>query len=173
MRLVFVIAFVALALAGGWFDIRTRRIPNALTLAGLLAAFVLRAPSGSEAMADGVLGAGFAFLVAVPLFALGAFGGGDAKFLIALGAFLGGSRLLGALLTIAIIGGSLAILDSFRRGAMVRLLRDSFALTVNLLTLGRVGSRPTIASSGVAMIPYGVPMAIGAVAWWFLGGPLL
>jgi Flp pilus assembly protein protease CpaA len=124
-------------------------------------------------MADGVVGAGFAFLVVVPLFAIGAFGGGDAKFLIALGAFLGGSRLLGALLAIAIIGGTLAILDSIRRGAMVRLLRDSFALTANLLTFGRVGSRPTIESPGVATIPYGVPMAIGAVVWWFLGGQLL
>ncbi len=173
MRLVFGIAFVALALAGAAYDIRTRRLPNALTLTGLLAAFVLRAPFGLEAMADGVVGAGFAFLVVVPLFAIGAFGGGDAKFLIALGAFLGGSRLLGALLAIAIIGGTLAILDSIRRGAMVRLLRDSFALTANLLTFGRVGSRPTIESPGVATIPYGVPMAIGAVVWWFLGGQLL
>ena len=173
MRLVFDIALVALALAGGWYDIRTRRIPNALTLTGLLAAFVLRAPFGLPAMADGVVGAGFAFLVVVPLFALGAFGGGDAKFLIALGAFLGGSRLLGALLAIAIIGGMLAVLDSIRRGTMVRLLRDAFALGVNLLTFGRAGSRPTIASPGVATIPYGVPMAIGAVAWWFLGGKLL
>ena len=173
MRLVFDIALVALALAGGWYDIRTRRIPNALTLTGLLAAFVLRAPFGLPAMADGVVGAGFAFLVVVPLFALGAFGGGDAKFLIALGAFLGGSRLLGALLAIAIIGGTLAVLDSIRRGTMVRLLRDAFALGVNLLTFGRAGSRPTIESPGVATMPYGVPMAIGAVAWWFLGGKLL
>ena len=173
MRLVFDITFVALALAGGWYDIRTRRIPNALTLTGLLVALVLRAPFGLPSVADGVLGAGFAFLVAVPLFALGAFGGGDAKFLIALGAFLGGSRLLGALLAIAIIGGTLALLDSFRRGALVRLLRDSVALTANLLTFGRAGSRPTIESPGVATIPYGVPMALGAIAWWFFGGQLL
>ena len=63
--------------------------------------------------------------------------------------------------------------DAVRRGAMVRLLRDSVALTLNLVTFGRVGSRPTIESPGVATIPYGVPMAIGAVAWWFFGGELL
>lgn len=173
MRLVFDIAFVALALAGAWYDVRTRRIPNALTLTGLLVGLLLRAPFGLPAVADGVVGAGFGFLVAVPMFALGAFGGGDTKFLIAMGAFLGGTRLLGALLTIALIGGTLAVLDAFRRGALVRLLRDSAALTLNLVTFGRVGSRPTIESPGVATIPYGVPMAIGAVAWWFLGGKVL
>jgi prepilin peptidase CpaA len=173
VRLVFDVTLVALALAGGWFDIRTRRIPNALTLTGLLVGLLLRAPFGLPAVADGVLGAGFGFLIAVPLFALGAFGGGDTKFLIALGAFLGGSRLLGALLVIALVGGVLAVLDAIRRGAMVRLLRDSAALTLNLVTFGRVGSRPTIESAGVATIPYGVPMAIGAVAWWFLGGKVL
>ena len=173
MRLAFDLAIVALALAGGWYDIRARRIPNALTLTGLVAALVLRASFGFDTVADGVLGAGFAFLVAVPLFALGAFGGGDAKFLTALGAFLGGSRLLGALLTVAIIGGTLAVLDAFRRGALVRLLRDSAALIVNLVTFGWVGSRPTIESPGVSTIPYGVPIAVGAVAWWFLGGQVL
>lgn len=173
VRLVFNVSLVALALAGAWHDIRTRRIPNSLTLTGLLAAFLLRVPFGLAAVADGVVGAGIAFLVAVPLFALGAFGGGDTKFLVALGAFLGGSRLLGALLVIALIGGILALLDAMRRGSLVRLLRDSVALAANLVTLGRAGSRPTISSPGVATIPYGVPMALGAIAWWFFGGALL
>ncbi len=173
MQLVFDIVFVAVALAAGWFDLRTRRIPNALTLAGLLVALALRVPFGFEAILDGFWGAGFAFLLGIPFFALGAVGGGDAKLLIALGAFLGASHLLGALLVIGVVGGVLAVGDALRRGVLVRVLRNSGKLLVHLVTLGRAGSRPTLSSPGAAAIPYAVPMAIGSIIWWFFGGKLL
>lgn len=72
------------------FDIRSRRIPNALTGGLLLCALALSAagfhPLGWKQAAFGLAAA---MLVSLPLFAKGLFGGGDAKLFIALGATLG------------------------------------------------------------------------------------
>ena len=90
-------AFVAILVAAAVLDLRTGRIPNKLTLGGLVAGLLLRAFGGIEPLAHGVLGAGLALLIALPFFAVRALGGGDAKLLIVVGAFMGEGRLVGAL----------------------------------------------------------------------------
>jgi hypothetical protein len=41
------------------------------------------------------------------------------------------------------------------------------------LTLGRRGYSRSLQSPGAVTIPYGVPIAIGALVWWFVGVPIL
>jgi Flp pilus assembly protein protease CpaA len=48
-------AFVAVMVLAAILDLRSRRIPNALTVTGVAAALILRAPLGWEALADGAL----------------------------------------------------------------------------------------------------------------------
>src|SRR2546426_12726646 len=77
-----VIASAALATLlslGVWFDLRCRRIPNVLTVAGLGVALLLRGVLGVRALVDGVEGGGFALLLSLPPFTLGMLGGGDVK----------------------------------------------------------------------------------------------
>ncbi len=169
VRAVFEITFAAIALAGAWNDVRTHRIPNALTLSGLVLALLLRAGLGFDAVLDGFWGACIAFLIALPLFAIGGFGGGDAKFLIALGAFLGASRLFGGLLAIAVAGGVVAVLHALRRGVIVPVLLNCLAMVKYWLSFGRAGRRITLDTPGVTAIPYGVPLALGSLIWWFFG----
>lgn len=164
--------FAAVALAGAWQDGRTHRIPNALTLSGLVLALVLRAFLGFDAVLDGFWGACVAFLIGLPLFAIGGFGGGDAKFLIALAAFLGISQLLGGLLAIGVAGGVFAVIHAVRQGVILPVLLNCGAMVKYWLTFGRSGRRIGLKSPGVTAIPYGVPMAIGSLTWWFFGGRL-
>src|SRR5262249_31013395 len=112
-------AFVGLMLVAVVLDVRSRRIPNWLTGTGLIAALVLRSVMGRDSLVGGLSGAGLAALVSLPLFAIGALGGGDGKLLIAIGGFMGPGRLAGALLMIALVGGALAVLDAYRRGILV------------------------------------------------------
>ncbi len=94
-------------------DLRHRQIPDACPLV-LLAIAVLAASFGAlswPAIAAGfVLGAG----LGVSGFALGAWGGGDAKLVAALGACLGFPAILPALLYTALGGGVLAALAALR-----------------------------------------------------------
>jgi prepilin peptidase CpaA len=161
---------LVMCLALGW-DVRTRRIPNSLTLTGLAAALVLRAPLGAAAVGSGLAGAGIALLFTFPLFALGGLGGGDAKLLIAAGAFLGPEGLLTAALVAGVLGGVMAVVTMVRRGIWIPILLSCKDLLINLVTLGRAGERPSLDSPGALKIPYGVAIALGTLVAWFM--PLL
>jgi prepilin peptidase CpaA len=163
-------ALVTLLGVGVWFDLRYRRIPNLLTVAGLGVALLLRGLLGVSALGDGVEGAGLALLLSVPPFALGMLGGGDVKLLAAVGAFMGPARLIGAFLMIALVGGALALLQALRRRAVGEVVSRSFAMAKYLAFFGRFGYRPTLKSEGAITVPYGLAIGAGALAWWFAAG---
>ena len=163
-----IVAVMSLAL--GW-DVRTRRIPNALTVGGLFVALLLRAPLGGPAMLAGLGGAGLALALSLPLFALGGLGGGDAKLLVAAGAFLGPQGLLTAALAAGILGGLMAVVTIVRRSVWLPVLLNCRDLLINLVTLGRAGERPSLDSPGAVKIPYGVAISLGTLVAWFT--PLL
>lgn len=162
------VALTGFALAAATYDLRTRRIPNMLVVSGFAAAMVLRALLGSEAHLDGLQGAGIAFLVAFPLFAMRAVGGGDAKLLVMVGSFLGPQQLVAGVVVTALAGGALAVIEMVRLGATRRVLRSTVALVGYGLTLGRHGARTSLASPEAVTVPYGVAIAIGAIGGWFL-----
>ena len=163
-------AFVALLACAAWFDVRVRRIPNALTVTGLVVALALRALVGGDALLAGAAGAGLALLVALPPFALRALGGGDVKLLAAVGGFMGPGLLPGALLVIAVLGGALALCEAARRRALTRTLVNTYGFAKQWATFGRFGITPAISSSGRLTIPYGVAIAVGSLVWWLWEG---
>ena len=58
VALLTTVAFVATVGAAGILDLRTRRIPNRLTVGSLLLALVLSAVAGLGALSDSLMGAG-------------------------------------------------------------------------------------------------------------------
>ena len=165
--------FLTILLVAAGLDIRTNRIPNVLTLGGLISGFLLRAWGGADELAHGVLGAGLALLVALPFFAVRALGGGDTKLLVVVGAFLGEGRLIGALLLIAVLGGLIAVAEAVRRGVIVPVVLNSMDMMKRWLTLGSTGTQRSLSTPGAVSIPYGVAIALGAMVWWFWGGNVL
>lgn len=162
------VSLVALAALAAWTDIRTRRIPNALTLTGFLVALALRALGGFDEVTAGLLGALLAFGLSLPLFLVRGLGAGDVKLLTACGAFLGPSRLLTALLITALAGGVMALAAIIQRGALLQTLRNCRDIVVGIFSPARRAGLPTLTSPGAITVPYGVAIAIGAVAAWFL-----
>jgi prepilin peptidase CpaA len=167
LEVIVSVAFVALLVTAAVSDLRERRIPNWLTVGGVLTALALRAPDGGSALLAGALGAMLALIVSVPFFSLGALGGGDTKLLLAVGAFMGPERLVGALLAISLLGGAIAVLDASRRGMLRPVLANCFDVVRSWFGGGR--EVPRIGSAGALTIPYGVAIAAGALGWWFWG----
>jgi len=162
-------ALIALLAAAAWTDWRTRRIPNALTMSGLVAALVLRALVGPGPIIEGLVGVLLAFVLTLPLLMLGVMGGGDAKLLMAIGGFMGPRNFLWAGVLIAIIGGMMAVVDAGRRGTLLPVLYNCGQIMKHWATLGRRGANRSFASVGALTIPYGVAIAAGALLWWFAG----
>ena len=161
------VALSVLMLLAAYFDVRSRRIPNALTISGFAVAIVLRFIAGPGAGIDGLTGAILAFVLCLPFFVLGVLGGGDAKLLMAVGAFMGPRDLLVAMLVIASLGGIIAAGDAMRKGILLPVLFNCGSILKHWATLGRRGSNRSLTTAGALAIPYGVAIAMGSLVWWF------
>lgn len=159
--------FACLLLAAALFDVRDRRIPNGVTVPGIVAGILLAALPGGIGVGAALLGLASALLVALVLFSLGAFGGGDGKLLLVVGAFMGPERFFYAFLAIAIIGGAMAVWETWRRGVLGATVRNTGWLMLSLVTFGAAGQRLTVRSPGVVTIPYGIAIASGSLLIWF------
>lgn len=152
------VAAGAVFLAGlgdaGLSDLRRLRIPNRDSLA-LLLGFALWAPASGLGGAAFIIhcAAGAAvFAVGVALFAVGAWGGGDAKLLAAVAVWAGFDGLPRLLAVMAVAGGGLAL--------AVLVLRRLPASKDDV-----AGSwRPACLVEG--HVPYGVAIAAAGVDWW-------
>jgi prepilin peptidase CpaA len=131
---------------------------------------LLRLPHGGPALLDGVAGLAVAVLLALPPFALGFLGGGDVKLLGAVGAFLGLGRLPGALAFVALTGGGLALLEAARQHALKRALANTYGFARDWMLFARAGVAARWQQPGTMSVPYGIAIAIGTLAWWFLEG---
>ena len=147
-------------------DWRSHRIPNWLTLGGIIAAFMMSwLPSGVGPV-DSVLGALTALTLLLPLYVLRVTGAGDVKLVAMVGAFLGLPDLLFALVFIVVAGGVCALaFAAWHR----RLARLAFNMR-DLLELSAIaafhGQRPSLTNAGsVGKLPYAVCIFIGTLAW--------
>jgi prepilin peptidase CpaA len=106
--------------ACGW-DLRTRRIPQTLTLGGALAGLAFHLLNGGW---SGGLGSAMGWAVGIAIFfvpfALGGLGAGDVKLLGAIGAWLGPMNALLVGLYAGAAGGVLAIFVALTKGYLFR-----------------------------------------------------
>lgn len=158
-------AFGVTLVLGCGFDLRERRIPNALTYGALACALVLRLGLEGYDVQAGVLGAALGLVVGFALFAVGALGAGDAKLFMAVGAFLGPVLLVQAMALSALAGGVLGLFYAWREGLLWVLLLNLRDLAIYGVTFGARGSRRSLADSPVVLtMPYGLAIAVGSVA---------
>ncbi len=160
-------ALVLLLSVAVFTDLKERRIPNKLTGPGLLVGLVFAGILEGGFPTMGLLGAVLALVLSFPMVALGALGAGDAKLLIAVGAFVGPGGLVSVVLYAALAGGVLALASTIRRGTLILVLMNSLKLFVHMITLGRRGERLGLDTPGAHSVPYGVAIAAGALATWF------
>jgi prepilin peptidase CpaA len=159
--------FLTVLLLASWSDVRSRRIPNLITVTGMLGGLAFQAAWGVGPLGAGVLGLGLAFLVALPFFLNGALGGGDAKLLMVVGAFFGPVDFLYSGLAIALAGGALAVGEAARQGALRPLLASCGRLIFSWVATGGRQSGG-LASPRPLSVPYGLAISIGSVFWWLM-----
>lgn len=114
------LVLVLAVLVATFTDLRTRRIPNWLTVSTLVMGFVLNALISYPSPLDGVWlaakGFALAFGLNLVMYMLHMTGAGDVKLLAAIGAMVGFSDFLGIFLLTALLGGVVAILMMLLKG---------------------------------------------------------
>jgi Flp pilus assembly protein protease CpaA len=144
--------FLTVLMLASWSDVRSRRIPNWITVVGMLAGLGFHAALGVRALGLGALGLAAAFVVALPFFVAGALGGGD--FLL-------------AALVIAVVGGGLALGEAARQGALGPVLASCGRLILRWVSSAGHHAGGLAAERRLA-VPYGVAISAGSVFWWLI-----
>ena len=158
------LVLAAVALGGGaaaTIDLRTRRVPNQLTLAiaGLGLALAASHATGVT-LAGALAGCAIGLLLMLPGHVIGATGAGDVKLFAAIGTLLGPAHIVVAFLYTAIAGGLLAVIVAMRR----RRLQETMERTAAFVRTG--GSNVGEIEHGAAnnRFAYAPAIAIGALA---------
>jgi prepilin peptidase CpaA len=152
------------------FDLRTRRLPNALvTLLGVTGlAFSLVLWPVSDGLVRGFGGLALGFLVWIPWYALGMIGAGDVKFFAAAGAWLGPSNALVAAVVAALVGGVLAVAWMLAEQGIRGTARSLGAWIVSMVSSRSL--HPVAVTHSRHRVPYGIALAAGAALVGWLPG---
>jgi prepilin peptidase CpaA len=164
-----------LTVAAGWTDLRTRRIPNWLTVPALVAGIGLNSIlMGWHGVKVSLEGAGLALMILLPFVLLRGLGAGDWKLMGAAGAILGPARFLVVLLASIFAAGLMAIVEAIRQGRMKQTVVNLAVLVHGFFTFGlRPNPKISLDNPGMLKLPFGVAAAAataisyGAIFWHF------
>jgi prepilin peptidase CpaA len=142
-------------------DLRTRRVPNWLTLGITSIGFTFAAAHlTSTTMAGAVGGFALGLLLMLPGHIVGATGAGDVKLFAAVGSLLGPAGIAVAFMYTAILGGVLALAVAVHRGRLQHTLQETATLVVtggaNVATIERPSANNRFA--------YAPAIALGTLA---------
>jgi len=160
---------LALTLLAALLDWRSRRIPNWLSITGLVVGVAVHAGIGGwHGALFSVKGAGLALLLLLPLVALRALGAGDWKLMGAVGAFVGWQMFLFVLLGSIFASGIMAVVQVVRMGRVMETLRNMATLVRGFFAFG-LKKNPQISLDNPRLIklPFGVAVAAATLICFY------
>jgi prepilin peptidase CpaA len=163
---------VEAAVIDGW----KLRVPNWLTYHMIIGGLAFAGwrhgfPGFLWAMEGAALGLG----LLLPLYAIGGMGAGDVKLLAGVGAWMGPAVTFWAFATSAVVGAAMALVMVAWSGDYIRHWVQLQAICREIMT---VRSPTKLARSAAArkptmmLLPYGIPIAAGSIAYFAYAGLL-
>jgi len=153
-------------------DLRSRRIPNWLTVSTLVLGFVLNAliayPSPLEGVWLSAKGFALAFVLNLFMYMLHMTGAGDVKLLAAVGALVGCSDFVGIFLLTALIGGVLGIILILVKGRVRQTLWNVGYMVSELMKWRAphlTREQLDVGSAEALRLPGAVRIGLGVVAF--------
>ena len=134
-------------------------------------------------MTDGITGLGWSLLgtfvgmmLLLVLRNVGGMGAGDVKLLAGVGAWLHTEITLYAFAATAIVGGLMAVVMIYRSGQWEKHLSMAYRILNEWKTVKNPSELAAIARERkptMTLLPYGIPMAIGSIAYFAIAGMLV
>ena len=152
------------AICAGILDWRFRRIPNWLTVSGLIAGVgVNTALFGWAGMRSALLGVAVGLGLLLPFVLLRSLGAGDWKLAGALGACLGPQQLIAVLMGTILVAGIMALAVVIWKRRLMQTLRNIVHMLAAFFRLRMPGSELSLDSPQSTKIPFGVAMAVAVI----------
>ena len=166
----------ALALVAAVYDVRFRRIPNWLSLSGVLLGIGLNAFLAVDGLhwyegynwRSALGGLGLAFVIYFPLYLLRGMGAGDVKLMAAVGALVGPMNWIGIFVLSNVLGGITAVIIILTRGRFFKTFSNVGYMLLELMHFRPPYMRKEeldLNSPKAATMPHGVAIALGCGAF--------
>jgi len=154
----FVLTLTFLAAATDW---RTRKIPNWITVPGIVAGITLRSViSGWPGTKASLEGAGLALALLLPLVLLRALGAGDWKLMGAIGAFLGPMLFLFILFGSIFASGLMSAIHMIKTKRVKETLKNIVELVRGFVVFGfQPNPNISLDNPKLLKIPFGIAVA--------------
>ena len=161
MKPVILAGAVLLAFAAGWTDLRSRRIPNWLTVPAFVIGVALNTFFERwDGLKSSLIGALVGLGLLLPFVLLRSLGAGDWKLAGALGAFAGRELLIDLLLGSVFVAGLMAVVLIIYKRRVLQTLRNIGHIIVSLVTFRLPGHSVSLDNPDSLKIPYGVALAL-------------
>ncbi len=153
------------------------KVPNWLTFPFVISGWVFGAYIGGWAgLGESLLGTGVGLALLLPAYAIGGMGSGDVKLLAGVGAWVGAETTFYAFCVSAVVGGVIAVAMVLLRGNWRKHSHQLVAIVHEILTIANPKELSAIAAerkSSMRLLPYGIPIAIGCIAYFAWTGMLI
>jgi prepilin peptidase CpaA len=156
------------------------KVPNWITFPMILSGWVYSAAfspyAGWEGLMYSLLGTVVGLGLLLPAYAIGGMGAGDVKLMAGVGAWVWGTVTLYAFAVSAIVGGLIAVLMVLAKKGWHKHQGQFWMICNEILTVKDPDALAAIAAErkpSMMLLPYGIPIAIGTIAYFYFAGLLL
>jgi prepilin peptidase CpaA len=152
------------------------KVPNWITFPMILGGWLYSGVYfGWEGLGWSLTGTGVGLALLLPAYAIGGMGAGDVKLLAGVGAWVWGTTTFFAFSVSAIVGGVIALGMIAVRRNWLHHIRQFIAIGTEMLVIRDPSQLAEIAAerkSSMLLLPYGIPIAIGSIAYFAWTGML-
>jgi prepilin peptidase CpaA len=156
------------------------KVPNWITFPMIISGWIYSATlspfAGWEGLIYSLIGTAVGLALLLPAYAIGGMGAGDVKLLAGVGAWVWGTVTLYAFAVSAVVGGVIALLMVLARKSWHKHHNQFWMIWNEVLTVKNPEQLSAIAAQrkpSMLLLPYGIPIAIGSIAYFAWAGMLL
>ncbi len=155
-------------LAAVFTDMKARKVPNRLVLAGIVIGLLAQAfLLDGEGIVSALKGLAFGFGLFLPLYLLRVMGAGDVKLMALVGCFTGSPAIFGVVLCTLLAGGVLSLVFALKLKMARQMLSNSIFMVLPgaAKIAGDKVSANSVGVNSVGTLPYAMAIAVGTAAY--------
>ncbi len=157
------------------------KVPNWITFPMIIAGWIYSTTcvagySWWEGLLFSLAGTAVGLALLMPAYAIGGMGAGDVKLLAGVGAWVWSTDTLYAFAVSAVVGGAIAVVMVVFKRSWFKHQSQFWMICTEILTVKDPEKLATIAAERkptMMLLPYGIPIAIGTIAYFAAAGMLL
>jgi prepilin peptidase CpaA len=160
---------ICVVLAAAIYDARYRKVPNWLSLSGVILGLCLNVYlSGWNGLEAAASGFGLALLIYTPLYLIRGMGAGDVKLMAAIGAIVGPHGWLNIFIATALVGGLVSLLAVVIKKRAHQTLLNLITIVFELAHFRRpakADARLDIRNPSSLRMPHAISIAVGCIVF--------